>query len=282
MKKISILLILILSAQAAFAQAVPTLLVPADSRSLAMGGVALPKDASKLDVQAFYGMWAPKSAGSTLLGGDVFFRLNDRVALNVEGRVFSDKPYDITNAQGQVTGTFSPKDLIFGAGVSVAFSDAFGATLKARYVSSAIAPDGQGGAFCADLGVDYKGEIAFASAGVRNLGSQINYGGSSSYALPAMAAVSGGVRPVAGLTVGAEVDYLFSGALMAGLGVEYTIVDIVSLRGGFHYGDAAKAIPMYASLGLGVKFAGVHLDFTYLLASETLGNSLMVGLGYSF
>ena len=97
-----------------------------------------------------------------------------------------------------------------------------------------------------------------------------------------MAAVSGGVRPVAGLTVGAEVDYLFSGALMAGLGVEYTIVDIVSLRGGFHYGDAAKAIPMYASLGLGVKFAGVHLDFSYLLASQTLGNSLLFGLGYSF
>ena len=46
MKKISILLMLMLAAQAALAQAVPTLLVPADSRSLAMGGVALPKDAS--------------------------------------------------------------------------------------------------------------------------------------------------------------------------------------------------------------------------------------------
>ena len=97
-----------------------------------------------------------------------------------------------------------------------------------------------------------------------------------------MAAVSGGVRPVSGLTIGAEVDYLFQGGLMAGLGVEYTIVDIVSLRGGFHYGDAAKAVPMYASLGLGVKFAGVHLDAAFLLASKTLGNTLMFGLGYSF
>jgi hypothetical protein len=281
MRKISILLILILSAQAAFAQAVPTLLVPADSRSLAMGGVALPKDASKVDVQAFYGMWAPKSAGISAFGGDVFFRVGGRVALSVEGRYFSDKPYDIISEKGQVTGSFTPSDLFLGAGVSVAFTDAFGATLKGRYVSSAIAENGKGGAFCADLSVDYKGKIAYASAGVRNLGSQISYGGAS-YALPAMAAISGGVRPVAGLTVGAEVDYLFSGALMAALGVEYTIVDIVSLRGGFHYGDAAKAIPMYASLGLGVKFAGVHLDFTYLLASETLGNSLMFGLGYSF
>lgn len=281
MKKISILLILMLSAQAAFAQAVPTLLVPADTRSLSMGGVALPNDASKLDVQAFYGMWAPKSANTSVFGGDVFFRVSNRVALSVEGRNFSDKPYDIVSAQGQITGSFKPSDFFVGAGVSVGFSDSFGATLKARYVASAIAPDAKGGAFCADLFVGYKGEIAFASAGVRNLGSQISYGGAS-YALPAMAAVSGGVRPVAGLTIGAEVDYLFKGGLMAGLGVEYTIVDIVSLRGGFHYGDAAKAVPMYASLGLGVKFAGVHLDAAFLLASKTLGNTLMVGLGYAF
>ncbi|MBO7077070.1 MAG: PorV/PorQ family protein [Bacteroidales bacterium] len=281
MKKISILLMMMLAAQAALAQAVPTLLVPADSRSLAMGGVALPKDASKLDVQAFYGMWAPKSANNSVFGGDVFFRVSKRVAVSVEGRYFADKPYDVTTAQGQVTGTFTPNDFFAGAGVSVGFSDTFGATLKARYVSSAIAADAKGGAFCADLSVDYKGAIAFVSAGVRNLGTQINYGGAS-YALPAMAAVSGGVRPVDGLTVGAEVDYLFTGGLMAGLGVEYTIVDIVSLRGGFHYGDPAKAVPMYASVGLGVKFAGVHLDAAFLTASQTLGNTLMFGLGYSF
>ena len=84
----------------------PTLLVPADSRSLAMGGVALPKDASKLDVQAFYGMWAPKSANNSVFGGDVFFRVSKRVAVSVEGRYFADKPYDVTTAQGQVTGTY--------------------------------------------------------------------------------------------------------------------------------------------------------------------------------
>ena len=69
---------------------------------------------------------------------------------------------------------------------------------------------------------------------------------------------------------------------MAGLGVEYTIVDIVSLRGGFHYGDAAKAVPTYASLGLGVHVAGLVFDAAYLLASETVGGSLCITLGYSF
>jgi len=54
------------------------------------------------------------------------------------------------------------------------------------------------------------------------------------------------------------------------------------LRGGFHYGDAAKALPTYASLGLGLQYAGVRLDVAFLTASQSLGNTLLFGLGYSF
>jgi hypothetical protein len=31
-----------------------------------------------------------------------------------------------------------------------------------------------------------------------------------------------------------------------------------------------------------VKYAGVHLDLAFLTASKTIGNSLMLGLGYAF
>ena len=69
---------------------------------------------------------------------------------------------------------------------------------------------------------------------------------------------------------------------MAGLGLEYGIADIAFVRAGYHYGDAAKALPSYASLGLGAQFAGVSLDLAFLTASESLGNTLLFGLGYSF
>lgn len=282
MKKIFILLTLLLAAQAAFAQSVPELLVPADARALSMGGVALQPDANKLDVKAFYGMWAPGSARNTLVGGDAFFRAGERVNITVEGRAFMDKSYDSASATSQVTGAFRPLSWIAGAGVSFGISEAFAVGVKARMVSSAIAETAKGSAFCGDVYASYTGGIVSASVGVRNLGSKINYGGASSYSLPALAAVQGSVKPLNGFTVGAEVDYLFEGALMAGLGLEYCIADIVSLRGGFHYGDQTKGIPTFASLGLGVKFAGVHLDAAYLLASQTLGNTLMVGLGYAF
>lgn len=272
---------LLLAAQVSFAQALPALLIPADSRALSMGGVALQPGADKMDIQAFYGIWAPKSAESTLVGGNVFFRANSRVSLNLEGRALLDKAYEITSAQGQAAGTFRPLDWIAGAGVTVGISDAFAVGVKARVVTSAIAGNARGMAFCGDVNFSYTGGIVSASIGARNLGSKINYGGAS-YSLPALAALQGSVRPLDGFTIGAELDYLFAGGLMAGLGLEYTIADLVSLRAGFHYGDPAKAIPTYVSLGLGVQFAGFRLDAAFLTASKTLGNTLMIGFGYSF
>ena len=282
MKKILISLLLSVSAVAASAQALPGLLIPADARTQAMGGVmVLPKEAQHLDVQAFYGLWAPKTAANSLIGGDVYFRAAERVALTLEGRTFLDKPYDVTSATGQVTGTFRPNDLIIGLGAEVFATDALSIGLKARMASSSVAQGSKGNAFCGDVSVRYSGEMFFASVAGRNLGSKISYG-NASYALPALVALGGGIKPDKALTVAAEADYLFAGALMAGLGLEYCIADIVSLRGGFHYGDAAKALPTYASLGLGLQYAGIRLDVTFLTASKTLGNSLMVSLGYAF
>ena len=127
----------------------------------------------------------------------------------------------------------------------------------------------------------YGTELFTAGLGLKNLGSKIDYG-AGGYSLPALVSVSGTVSPIQNLKAALELDYLFSGALMAGLGVEYTVLDMISVRGGFHYGDAAKALPTYVSLGLGAQFAGIHLDAAFLTASETLGNTLLISLGYSF
>ena len=64
--------------------------------------------------------------------------------------------------------------------------------------------------------------------------------------------------------------------------VLYTYAGSPAEEAGLKRGDSAKAVPTYASLGMGVKFAGVHIDAAFLTASQTLGNTLMVGLGYSF
>ena len=115
----SALVLISIAAPAAFAQGGSALLVPAGARSLSMGGVTLRPDADKLSSNLFYGAWAPKTAGSTLVGGDVFFRASERFALSVEGHTFLDKPYEITTSQGMVKDTFRPTELIMGLGYDV-------------------------------------------------------------------------------------------------------------------------------------------------------------------
>ena len=66
------------------------------------------------------------------------------------------------------------------------------------------------------------------------------------------------------------------------LGAQYGWNDMVFARAGFHLGTGKAPLPTYASVGLGVKFVGVHLDVSYLLASKVLGNTLCVGIGYAF
>ena len=296
MKKICTVFSLLMFALGASAQAVPALLIGSDPVVFAAGGasVARPADAfavdnnaaamslsaGSFDVAATYGTWAPKSAANLLAGLGAFYKFNDKFALGLSGRVLRDQPYDIASVGGHVTGSFTPMDIVAGLGLSYTVAEGLSLGVTARLTASSIAADMKGTAFGADITAMYAKDAFNVALAACNLGSSISYGGES-YAQP-MLVRAGGAYTVAGLTASAEVDYLFSGALMAGLGLEYGIADIVFLRGGFHYGDAAKALPTYASLGLGAKYAGLHLDVAFLTASKTLGNTLMFGLGYAF
>lgn len=264
-----------------YAQGGSALLIPSDARATAMGVSALQQGASTLDANVFYGMWAPQTADNTIIGAAASYRLNDRLAFSLEGRSLKDKPYTIMNSKGLAEGEFTPSDMIIGLGASYGINDQLSVGLKAKMLSSSIAPDIQGSAMCVDLRAGYATDLFAAGLSLKNIGSKIDYG-AGGYSLPASVALDGTVSPVSGLTVALDADYLFSGALMAGLGVEYTLLDLVSVRAGYHYGDAAKALPSYAAAGLGVQFAGIKLNAAYLLASDSLGGTLLLSAGYSF
>lgn len=281
MKRFFISILALALASAAYAQSLPALLVPTDTRALSMGGVRLAKDAPQLSADAYFGMWAPKTADNTLIGADVWFKIGDKLALYAEGKDFMDKPYSISGDEGSVKGTFKPYDLIIGLGAEYRITDALSAGLTLRSVTSALAEKNKGGSFCGDIFVRYGGEKWGVELAGRNIGTKISYG-SDSYAIPSLVGVDGFYKPLEGLTVAGEADLLFNGALMAGVGAEYGFKDIAFARAGFHYGGPAKALPAFLSLGIGGKYAGFRLDGTFLLLSETLGNTFLVSLGYEF
>ena len=280
----------------ASAQSMSSLLIPVDpvSASLASSAAAgeatafaaavnasaMSFSADRFKAAVSYGSWAPDAADSKAVNAGAFFRLGERASLGFTGSYFLDREMEISSATGAVTGTFTPKDIVARLGFSYLITDCLSAGVTANVISSSVGPDLSGTAFGGDISVMYRQNGLNAVLGLCNLGTSISYGGDS-YSMP-MYARAGAAYSVAGLTLSAEADYLTEGAFSAAAGAEYNIADIAFLRAGYHYGAEDMGLPSFASAGLGLKFAGVELNAAYLLASDTLGGTLLLGLGYSF
>ncbi len=274
-----------------FAQAVPFLNIPSDARTAAMGGtgIALEKGAFTLDdnmatsamthrTAAFganFWSWAPSTSALKLINASGYYRFG-KFAVALGGKYCMEKPFDVVSAVGKPLGTYTPSSFTLGAGFAYRIIDPLAVGVTLRYVSANYYENIKEGTVAADINATFSKGGLRAAVGVANLGGKIK--GSP---LPAMAKV-GAAYHIGGFQASAEVDYLFAGAIMAGIGAEYGFKDIAFIRAGFHYGDAQKAIPTYASVGLGVQYWGVRLDATWITASPVLGNSLGFSLSYSF
>lgn len=232
-------------------------------------------------VAASYGLWAPQTADNQLIGVGAFARIGERLGLGISGRYRMENPMDITSATGGILGTFTPSEFGANLAVSVKVIDGLSVGLTGKFVNSSIGEELSGSAFGADVSVAWKGRALSAGAALCNLGSSVKYG-DSSYAMPMLVKAGAAYSAAFGLTASVEADYLFSGAFMAGLGLEYNLFDIGFLRAGYHYGDRSEGLASFASLGAGVRFAGFEVSAAWLTASPTLGNSLLFSLGYSF
>ena len=88
--------------------------------------------------------------------------------------------------------------------------------------------------------------------------------------------------------VGADWGYYFSPARVRGfqmsVGAEYNLMQLIQLRAGYHYGERRNYYPTYGSVGAGVRFLHLRLDFAYLIArKETLlHNTYSISFGLDF
>lgn len=224
-------------------------------------------------------IWQPKMQKDYLFGAAGTYQVTDRLAVGAAFKGFIYPGYQATGADGRTMETYRPNEMAISAGAAYKIVDCFSAGVVVNYVNSSLAKDAKGSAFSADVSLKFRQDGLQAGLGVENLGTKVNYG-TSSAKLPMTARLGVGYT-ISGFTAAAEADYVVSGGLMAGIGLEYALMDIVYIRAGYHYGKATGVIPSYVSLGLGVQFSGFHLDVHYLTASKILGNSFGIGLGYS-
>ena len=270
--------------------------LPSDAASLGKAGAGLPSAswASFGDMGAVAlasdGFAAGLSYSSLVPGkqqgisAGFYLPLNGGLAVSAGAMLLKGEPYEEFNSLGSSIGEHTPSDMKINAGVSYKITDNLSAAAVFRFLRSDIASNVNLTAFCADLGASGVFGPVMASAGLRNLGPSVKDSGGSAYPLPSNIFVAGEygltLAESSAVNVGLSSELYFSAGLSASAGVEYAFKDMVFARAGYHLGN--ELLPSFLSAGIGLKFAGASIDFAYLLASETIGGSMIVGLGYSF
>ncbi len=294
----------LLSAGAASAQtAMPTLRVEQDPVSAGMGfaGLAstcgtaysalrnssvIPLSDSKMSFGASYQSWAPDGAGDSNMALGAAFKLGEKFALSLAGTMQNGKEYTIMDKSGNDSGTFAPSIVSAGLGVGVKIIDNLAAGVNLRFASQKLSDDDSYSALCGDVFVTYRVSDFNFSAGAASLGGGVKGADGESYSLPASARIGAdwtrGFAEVHSLKLDADLDYFFCGDVTAAAGVQYSFKDMLFARAGYHYGAETAVLPSFATIGFGVKYAGVQLNAAYLFASEALGGTMTFGLGYSF
>lgn len=239
----------------------------------------------KLSAGASFGLWQPDYAKDKVIGAGATYRFGSKFALGLQFKSLLQPSYDTVTESGSVKDSFTPGETLVGLGAAYSVTEWLSVGVTGRMVKSTLAEDASASVFGADVALFFKKDALSAGLSVNNVGGKVNYGGDD-YDQPMLAKVGAAYRfgnpEASSVTPSVEADVLFKGGFMAGVGLEYSYKNFLFARGGFHYGDKEKAVPTYASLGLGVRFKGISLDLAYLTASDVLGNSLSVGVGYRF
>ena len=254
----------------------------------AMNAAMIPFSAEDVSVALSYQRWAPSSDLNSVIGGGVGARFGIvGVSLSGSARSGQAVSYEKIDESGFGHGvvTDQPKDWMVNAGAGVQLLDALSLGLDLRYMGSKnVFVDQPQTAFAVDFFVATRFNGVNLTAGIANIGTPVKSPSGFEYALPASIALAGGYENsfgAHGVGVWLDLDYFTAvKGFTAAVGAQYDWKDLLFVRGGYHYASSAACIPTFASAGIGVKFLGFALDFSYLALSP-LGGTLTLGLTYS-
>ena len=242
-----------------------------------------------MSVGASYGIWNPSKGNQIAVAG--YGKITNWMSISAGFKTMMYKSYNLTGESGMSSGTFKPNEFTLGLGLGFKILPVLSLSANINYVNSKLAPEVKAGAVSADFGAML--DLKFMRVGVTasNIGSKLKFSETSLGVLPANVQLGLGTTQFFGaanthaLTINAQGGMTFeSKGFAAAVGAEYKWNDMVRVSGGYHYGDASKGTPSYASAGVGVKFFGISIDAAYLIGigGSPLGNTMMFGLGYSF
>lgn len=280
---------LLLCQVSASAQTVPFVNLGYNAEQMAMGatnatfnGASVFNAKSTADISYFN--WQPAASGSTILGLNAAVKAGSRIAVLVDGKFNALPEIQGFDSLGNPSGSIKSNQMYAALGAAYGITDNISAFLKAKFVSDKLTDDVKAGAVCADLGFNYHMDGLDVAIMAANVGSKLNYG-TSSYSLP-MLVKFGAVKTLqagekCAVKLAADAGYILSAkSLSAGVGAEFSLMNMIDLRAGYHIGTEME--PNFATVGLGVDISVLKLSAAYLIGPAEAGNSLAATLGFAF
>ncbi len=280
-----------------YAQGAAFLNIPSDAASMALGGagVALDADAFALENNVAsaalshgstfalaYSLWQPKGLRSDNLALGGVSAIGRSTSLCIGADLFKGAKYQAFDENGVPSSFFSPRDMALSAGISQRITDKFSLGVKGTFFSSEPAQSHTATGVVFGAALIYRTGHFSLGASIDNLGSGIDYG-YIKYHTPLAVSVGGAYR-YGGLLATVQADWYPSSSLEESLGLQYTFIETVSLRAGYHHGGHASAFPDFFSFGLGVEAGPVDISAVCLAAGRQnpLRGTLAFNLSFSF
>lgn len=288
-----IILLAALSAAAVYAQQ-PLMLNP-DAKSLGMGGVTTTTLGAS---HAIYNnpamtLFSPNPAQIS----SSYFGQTDVNYYAVTGFWRFDTKNMALVGWRQLLRERGNSDMALDVSYARRLGERWGVGVAARYTHLRRPGGSTDDALSADLSVAYAlplenlGAYSTLRAGAKltDLGA---YFGDSAYTPPmslkAGVALDTFITDAHEVTIGTDLGGYFRPGSVRGfqmsVGAEYNLMQLFQLRAGYHYGGREAYDPSYTSLGAGVRFLHLRLDFAYLFAREQtlLRNAYSISFGFDF
>jgi hypothetical protein len=217
------------------------------------------------------------NSGNNLHAIAGYYKLDEKQSVHAGFRFFQHAKIDLEQ------GDFTPKDWSIDLGYARKLTEELSVGATARLVHSdmsAYDDDAVANAVAFDLGIYYRQALNWSeksgwAVGLQaaNFGTKIDYG-YGKYDQPAKVSVGGMLthtfadkhRVEGTLDIGCRV--LPECNMEGGIGGEYTALDLVSVRAGYHWGEEDNKLQRYGTLGCGVGYHHIRADFAYLIPEK--------------
>ncbi len=254
-------------------------LMPAspDAKSMSMGGLAMTTISASHTLYDNPAMAA--FSVSPLQISSSYYKQNDYDFYSISGTSRFGQRNSAHIGWRQYLRDSGNNDKALDLGYSRRIGTEWGIGIVARY-THLKRPDAQADALAFDLSAAWSHPLEnVGSHSTLRVGAKIaDIGGyfNSDYKLPlnctAGVALDTFLSDAHEITVGTDLGYYFNPAVVRGfqwsIGAEYNLMQFLQLRAGYHYGEQSDYYPKYASVGAGIRFLHLRLDFAYLFAAK--------------